>query len=278
MFKNLFLIFLITFLISSCLSKKNKVKENNETISSVYDIDDQLLKVYKEGMKALEEGDVNYAVKKFNEAEIIYPKSKWAMKSSLMTIYAYYSQNYFADAVFYAERHLKNYPQDKNISYVHYLIAMCYFEQIEDQTLDGEKSLKALNSFNQIINRFPNSEYSKDSRQKIIFIKEIIAAKNMNIGMFYLKNKKYNAAMNRFKTVIEDHTTSKFIPEALFRLVEIYYNLGLVEEAEKTASVIGYNYPNSDWYKYAYKILNRESSASKDTLIKKLSNILKINE
>ena len=118
------------------MSKKNEVKENDEVIGSSYDIDDQLLKVYKEGIKALKDGDAIYAVKKFNEAEIIYPKSKWAMKSSLMTIYAYYSQNYFADAIFYAERHIKNYPQDENISYAYYLIAISYFEQIEDKSKD----------------------------------------------------------------------------------------------------------------------------------------------
>ena len=257
MFKNLFLIFLITFLISSCLSKKNKVKENNETISSVYDIDDQLLKVYKEGMKALEEGDVNYAVKKFNEAEIIYPKSKWAMKSSLMTIYAYYSQNYFADAVFYAERHLKNYPQDKNISYVHYLIAMCYFEQIEDKAKDLGPLIESKKIFEYVVEEFPETDFALDAKYKLNLITEIMAEKEMYIGRYYMKTEKWIGAIKRFKKVVDDFGDTAYVEEALHRLVEIYYKIGLEEEARKTAVVLGYNYESSEWYQNSYKLFNK---------------------
>ena len=239
------------------MSKKNEVKENDEVIGSSYDIDDQLLKVYKEGIKALKDGDAIYAVKKFNEAEIIYPKSKWAMKSSLMTIYAYYSQNYFADAIFYAERHIKNYPQDENISYAYYLIAISYFEQIEDKSKDLGPLVESKKVFEYIIEKYPTTDFAIDAKYKLNLITEILAEKEMYIGRYYMKTKKWIGAIKRFKRVVNDFGDTAYAEEALHRLVEIYYKIGLEEEARKTAVVLGYNYESGEWYKNSYKLFNK---------------------
>jgi len=157
--------------------------------------------------------------------------------------------------------------------------AMCYFEQIRHEALDGKNNREAMESFNQIINRFPESTYARDSEQKIIFIKENTAAKHMDIAFFYLNQKKYLAAMKRYQQVVNDHFKSKFIPEALHRLVEIYYLLGMKEDAKKTASVLGYNYPNSKWYKYSYELVGPkdENKNKKISFFGKLSNLLTKN-
>jgi outer membrane protein assembly factor BamD len=156
--------------------------------------------------------------------------------------------------------------------------AVSYFEQIEKETLDGNNNIEALKNFEKLINRFPSSKYSRDSKQKIIYVKENIAAKHMNIAFFYLKKKQYYAAMGRYQEVIDNYSQSKFIPEALYRLVEIYYNLGMLEDAKKTASVIGFNYPQSKWYNYAYVLLKNNQSKNDMKLIKKFYNFFKIND
>ena len=162
----------------------------------------------------------------------------------------------YDEAIFKLNRIIKRYPSHKNIDYVYYLKAICNYEQIDNEYFDGTYNIEALESFNQVINRFPESKYVRDSEQKIILIKENIAAKHMNIALFYLKQKKYLASMKRYKKVIDDHSESKFTPEALHRLVEIYYTLGMIEDAKKTASVIGYNYPDSKWYRFSYELIS----------------------
>ena len=153
--------------------------------------------------------------------------------------------------------------------------AICYFEQISHEQLDNSVNLQSLDNFQQIINRFPKSEYAKDAKLKIVLVKENIAAKHMDIGRFYMENNKYIAAMNRFKKVIENHSESKFTPEALFRLVDIYYKIGMNEDAIKTASVIGYNYPDSKWYKYSYDLVTEKEDES---ILKKIKRVIIKND
>ena len=152
---------------------------------------------------------------------------------------------------------------------------MCYFEQIKHEALDGKNNQEAMENFNQIINRFPESKYARDSQQKIIFVKENIAAKHMDIALFYLNQKKYLAALNRYNIVINEYSQSKFTPEALYREVEIYYTLGMMDDAKKTSAVIGYNYPKSKWYKYSYRLLKKtDNKNNKKSLLNKISNFL----
>ena len=163
------------------------------------------------------------------------------------------------------------YPSHKDLDYVYYMIALCNYEQINDANLDGRYNELAYQSFNQVIKRFPESDYAKDSQQKIILIMSNKASKHMMIGRFYLKEKKYTAALNRFKLVVEKYSTTKFTPEALHRIVEIYFQIGLIEESTKTASILGHNYPESKWYRYSYDLINK--TEKKSSLFKKVKNI-----
>ena len=181
----------------------------------------------------------------------------------------------YENAILKFDRIINKYPSYKEIDYVYYMKGINYYEQIENPELDSKYNQLSLESFQQLINRFPNSKYSNDSRQKIILLKENLAAKNMNIAMFYLKQKKYLAALNRYNIVVNDHNQSKYVPEALHRLVEIYYTLGMVEEANKAAAVLGYNYPDSKWYKYSYKILVK--TKKEESFLKNLLNKISKN-
>ena len=193
-----------------------------------------------------------------------------------MTAFIAYAQMNYDEAIFKLNRIINRYPSHKNIDYAYYLKAICNFEQIESEYLDGSYNTEALESFNQVINRFPESKYTRDSEQKIILIKENIAAKHMDIALFYLKQKKYLAAMRRYKKVIDGHSKSKFTPEALHRLVEIYYALGMMEDAKKTASVIGYNYPDSKWYRYSYELVgsDNDDKTNDKSFFGKVTNLL----
>ena len=176
----------------------------------------------------------------------------------------------YEESIYKFNKITKKYPSHKNLDYVYYMIAMCNYEQINHHELDGTYNDKALNAFNQVIIRFPESEYSKDSMQKIILVKSNQAAKHMEIGRFYLKEKKFTAALNRFKIVIEDYSMTKFTPEALHRMVEAYYEMGMIEESTKTASVLGHNYPNSDWYRHSYNLIKKIDE--KQSFVKKITN------
>ena len=222
----------------------------------------------------------NFDSENYDDAEIYFekintkfPLSNESVQSQIMLAFTDYIKMNYDESIFKFTRIINNYPSHKNIDYVYYMRAMCYYEQIEKETLDGSQSLNALEGFNQITNRFPSSKYANDSKQKIIFVNENIAAKHMDIALFYSKQNKYNAAINRYKKVIKDYSTSKFTPEALHRLVEIYYKLGMIENANKTAAIIAYNYPKSKWYKYSYDIVG-EQKEKESNFFKKLSNFL----
>ena len=256
MFK-IFLIFLLSvFLLFSC-SKKNV------EIASKLTEEEFVVSLYAEAVEALKKGDAFYAGKKFKEAESLLPQSEWAAKSSLMASYADYSRNSYSDSIFGLERHIKNYPADKNISYAHYLLAMCYYEQILDEKKDLRPLLQAKKKFEFILINFPETDYAIDSSFKLDLIIDQLAAKEMSIARYYMKMQKWIPALNRLKTVVEKYDKTIFIEEALHRLVEVYYKLGLVEEAKQAAAILGYNYQSGQWYERSYKVFNEKYKSKK---------------
>jgi len=228
-----------------------------------------MISAYKEGYIALEEGDPYFAAKKFLEAELLFPQSDWAPRSALMVSYSYYMQNYYAEAIANLERYLKTYPTDKNLSYAHYLMAMCYYETIEDEKRDSAPLINAKKKFNYVVKNFPNTDFTLDAKFKLGLIEDVLASKEMYLGRHYIKKGKWIAAINRFKTVIEEYDQTVFVEEALHRLVEINYKLGLLEESEKYANILGYNYLSSKWYKKSYKVFNKDYSSQAQRPIKK---------
>ena len=228
-----------------------------------------MITTYNEAYKALDEGDPYFAAKKFLEAELLFPQSEWAPRSALMAAYSYYLQNYYAEALLNLERFIKTYPNNKNLVYAHYLIAMCYYETIEDEKRDSGPLVKAKKKFVFIIKNYPNTDFALDSQFKLGLIEDIIASKEMYLGRHYLKKGKWIAAINRFKTVIDNYSQTIFIEEALHRMVEINYKLGLLEESQKYANVLGYNYLSGEWYKKSYKVFNKDYSLQVKKIVKK---------
>lgn len=271
MSKNIIFLFLCLIFIFSCSKDNKKV----DLLPNEQDIEDQMIVAYKEGMKALEEGDALFASKKFNEAEMLFPQSNWAPRASLMSAYALYSQDYFDDAIFNLERHIINYPLDKNLDYAHYLIAICYFEQLYDEKKDLGPLRKARSKFEYILKNYPQTDFSIDAKFKLGLIIDQLAAKEMYVGRYYMKTEKWIAAINRFQFVVKNYEQTVYIEEALHRLVEINYKIGLVEEAERIASVLGYNYGTGDWYKNSYKVFNKTYKGTKITQKEKDSFIKK---
>ena len=257
MFKVFLILLLSVFLLLACSKKNNKeiVSEPTEK--------EMVVAIYAEAVDALKEGDAFYAAKKFKEAESLLPQSKWAAKASLMASYAEYSRNAFSNSIFGLERHIANYPADKNIPYAHYLIAICYYEQILDEKKDLQPLLQAKEKFEFIIFTYPETDYATDSRFKLDLIIDQLAAKEMSIARYYMKTEKWIPALNRLKIVVEKYDKTVFIEEALHRLVEVYYRIGLVEEAKQAAVILGYNYQSGTWYERSYKVFNKEYKTKK---------------
>tara|TARA_X000000368_G_scaffold403968_1_gene379498 strand:+ start:1776 stop:2627 length:852 start_codon:yes stop_codon:yes gene_type:complete len=253
-FSNFYLISIILIFFVSCskenLNTKSEIKEKS--------LDLQVLETYKTGMNALEKGDVLFAAKKFNEAELLFPQSEWAPKLALMAAYSYYIQDYYSDSILELERFIKLYSKHEDLDYAYYLLAICYFEQIVDETKDTNSILKSKEYFNFIVKEFPNTDYELDAQFKLDLINDILASKEMYVGRYYFDKKKWIPAINRFKTVIDDYDTTIYAQEALHRLVEIYYTLGLKEESKKYANLLGYNYQSSKWYEKSYSIFNKK--------------------
>ena len=271
MFKHIIFLFIYIIFIVSCSKDKSKVDQ----VLLEQDVEAEMILAYTEGMRQLEKGDALYASKKFDEAEILFPQSIWATKASLMSAYALYSQNYYDDAIFNLERHIKNYPKDKDLVYAHYLIAICYFEQLHDEKKDLKPLVKAREKFEYILKKYPNTDYAIDAKWKMGLIVDQMAAKEMYIGRYYMKMEKWIAAINRFKFVVKYYDTTIYIEEALHRLVEIYYKIGLIEDAQKVAAILGYNYGSGEWYKNSYRIFNKSYKTAKTTKKKKDSFIRK---
>jgi outer membrane protein assembly factor BamD len=278
-FNNFFLLFVIIIIFTAC--SKEKVK--NDTIKEK-SLELQVLEAYEEGLNALEDGDVLYAAKKFNESEILFPQSEWAPKSALMAAYSYYIQDYYGDAIAELQRFLRVYPRSNNLDYVYYLLAICYYEQIIDEKKDLKSILDAKNTFSIVIKNYPNTEYALDSEFKLDLINDILAAKEMYIGRYYFSKKKWIPAINRFRVVVDDYDTTIYTEEALHRLVEVYYTLGLKKEAKKYANLLGYNYQSSKWYERSYSVFNKiyeknkSENVKKKSLMKKIKSILEVDE
>ena len=213
---------------------------------------------YKEGYEKLQNNDTYNAAQKFLEAELLFPQSEWAPKSALMASYSYYLQNYYSEALSNLNRYIKTYPKDKDISYAHYLIGICYYEMIEDEKRDIDPLLKAKSKFNLIINDYPNTDFALDAKFKLDLIEDILASKEMYLARHYQKKNKWIAAINRYKNIVEKYDKTIFVEEALHRLVEINYKIGLTDESKKYANILGYNYQSSKWYKKSYKVFNRD--------------------
>jgi len=271
--KNFLYIILIFFICISCTKKEVK-----KSIITEKSLDLQVLEAYEEGKEALEAGDVLYAAKKFNEAEILYPQSNWAPKSALMAAYSYYIQDYYGDAIAELIRFQRVYPQSKNLDYVNYLLAICYYEQIVDEKKDLQSIVNAKKTFEKVIKEYPNTEYAIDSKFKIDLINNILALKEMYIGRYYLDKKKWISAINRFRSVVDEYDTTIYVEEALYRLVEVYYVLGLENEAKKYAKLLGYNYKSSIWYEKSYSKFNenykkKKKEKEKNSILVKVKSI-----
>ena len=269
MIKIFFLLLLLSlnFSCSKDAVRKSAINEKS--------LDLQVLEAYEEGMKSLESGDVLFAAKKFNEVEILFPQSDWAPKSALMAAYSYYFQDYYKDAIAELIRFTKVYPNHKNLDYAYYLLANSYYEQIVDEKKDLQSILDAKRNFMIVITNYPNTDYALDSEFKIDFINDILASKEMYIGRYYFEKKKWIPAIRRFRTVIDDFETTIYTEEALHRLVEVHYILGLKDEAKKYANLLGYNYQSSKWYEKSYAVFNKLYEKNKKDNIKKNKNILK---
>jgi len=269
-------IILLFLALVSC-SKKIEVEQIKEV-----SVDLQMIEAYEEGMKQLNLGQSLIAVKKFNEAELLFPQSKWAPRSALMSAYAYYDYSFYNDAIDEVNRFLKTYPNSKRKDYAHYLKAMSFYNQIVDEKKDLGPILEAKQSFQFIITEYPESEYAMDASFKLELIEEILAAKEMHIGRFYLKKEKWIPAINRFKKVIKDYDRSIYAEEALHRLVEVHYRIGLLEESKKYAILLGYNYQSGEWYQNSYRVFNKNYEKISDkkkkknnkSILKRISSIL----
>ena len=271
-FYKLFQFLIILIFCFSC--SKTNIKES---LIEEKNLDLQVLDAYKEGMKSLEGGDVLFAAKKFNEAEMLYPQSQWAPKSALMASYAYYSQDYYEDAISELDRFIKVYPNNINVDYAYYLLANSYYETIVDEKKDLESIINARKNFNILINNYPNTEYALDASFKMDLINDILASKEIYIGRYYLERKKWIPAINRFKTVVDDYDTTIYVEEALHRLVEVYYILGLENEAQKFAKLLAYNYQSSKWYEQTYAVFNakykKQKTKENKGILKKIKSL-----
>jgi outer membrane protein assembly factor BamD len=281
---NKFFLFIVLFVTFISCAKKEEVKDS---VIKEKSLDLQVLEAYQEGMKNLESGDVLYAAKKFNEAELLFPQSEWAPKSALMAAYSYYTQDYYADAIAELERFLRVYPLSKNLDYVYYLLGVSYYEQIVDEKKDLQSIIKAKKYFEIVTQNYPNTNYSLDAEYKIELVNETLAAKEMYIGRYYLGKKKWIPAINRFKNVIDNYDTTVYAEEALHRLVEVHYLLGLKDEAKKYAKLLGYNYQSSIWYEKTYSIFDKKyeenikkrkkEKTKKNKTLKKIKSLFSLN-
>ena len=248
-FAKILLIFIFCISCSKEKLVKTEIKEKN--------LDLQVYAAYEEGLKSLEQGDSLFAAKKFNEAEILFPQSIWAPKSALMAAYAYYIQDYYGDSIAELERFIKIYSKHENLDYAYYLLAICHYEQIVDEKKDLQTIINAKNSFEFLIKTYPNTEYALDAEFKIELINDLLAAKELYIGRYYFDKKKWIPAINRFRNIIDEYDTTIYVEEALHRLVEVHYTIGLKDEAQKYAELLGYNYKSSKWYERSYMVFNK---------------------
>ena len=273
-----YLILAILFLNISCSKEKEKI-----SIVEEENLEMQMIKAYNDGLEQLGRGDAIYAARKFNEAELLYPQSIWAPRAALMASYSYFTYFYYSDAVLELEKFLDKYKNHPRRDYAYYLLALCHYDQIIDETKDLNEILKAKKYFEIIIQKYPNTEFALDSEYKLELIQELLASKEMYLARYYVEREKWIPAINRFKTVVEYYDSTIFVEEALHRLVELHFKLGLIDESKKYAALLGYNYQSSKWYEETYKILNKDyvkisknkDKDKKESIIKKFKDLLK---
>ncbi len=273
-FKVVFILFFI--FISSCSKKEQQI-----TVLKEKNLELQMIELYQEAMIEFEKGDVIYAGKKFSEAELLYPQSIWAPRAVLMSAYGFFSQGYYSDAINDLERFILKYENHPQIDYAYYLLALCHYDQIIDEKKDFNQILQSKKYFEYIIKNFSNTDYALDSEYKLDFIIEIMASKEMYLAKYYLEREKWIPSITRFKNVVNNYEKTIYVEEALHRLVELHYKIGLVNEAQKYAAILGYNYQSSEWYESSYRILNKDYEKSKkeknnkNNLLKKFKNLFK---
>jgi len=259
LYKLLLVVIFITF--QSCSKDKKEISQIKETNQEM-----EMISTYTEGLNNINRGEYFYAAKKFLESELLFPQSPWAAKSALMASYAYYVEGYYPEAIFNLERYIKTYPKDKRLDYAYFLLAMSHYQTIVDEKKDLEPLITAKNKFEFVVKNYPNTDFALDSKFKINLIDDILASKEMYLGRFYIKKEKWIPAINRFKNILNNYETTIYAEEAIHRLVEIHYRIGLLEESKKYANLLGYNYLSSDWYKRSYKVFNK---SYKTKIIKK---------
>lgn len=268
MYQKLIYIFVILILSSSCSKKEVNVDNiNNDS--------DRSFEVYREALEEMERGDYFVASKKFAEAENILPKVEFAAKASLMSSYALYLINFYEDATAGLEGFVKKYPADKNIPYVYYLLIIIQYEQILDESKDLGPLIISKKKIEDFLENFSDTEYALDLKFKMDLINNQLAAKELYVAKYYIKTQKWIPAINRLKTIVKDYEQTIFIEEALHRLVEVYYKIGLEEEAKSAASLLGYNYNSSEWYQESYKLLNKDYKIPKKETPKKDKGLIK---
>ena len=269
-YKKVIIIFSIC-LLTSCVN--NEKKATNVILNN--SLEAEMIETYNDGVTALKLGDSLYASKKFNEVELLFPQSEWAPRALLMSAYAYWSQQYYNSSIGELERFIEVYPVNQNLDYAYYLLAMNYYESIEDEKKNLKNLLQSKKYFEIIMERFPNTEYSLDAKYKLDLIQDYLAAKEMYIARHYIKKQKWIPAINRLKDIVNEYNTTVYIEEALHRLVEIHYKIGLKNEAKKYAQTLGYNYESSMWYEASYQIFNKNyKTINKSKKEKKKKNLI----
>ena len=278
MFSKYALVTLFLLTLSCSSAKKDVIYEPSNKLNPY--------NLYKEGIEAFEINDYFFASKKFSEAELNFENIELAAKSAIMSSYSLYGINFYEDALQNLERYLRTYPADKNVIYAHYLTAIIYFEQIEDEKKDLNPLIEANKKIDFFLNKYPNSDYAIDLRFKKNLIVNQLAAKELFVAKYYISTQKWIPAINRLKIIVNKYDKTIFIEEALHRLVEIHYHLGLENEAKKYAKILGYNYNSSEWFKQSYKVLNKnyqikedkkktKKTPSEKSFLKKIVDIIK---
>lgn len=274
-----FILIISIVFISACQNNDEKI-----SIIEERDLDLQMIDAYNEGLNLLDDNYPLKAAEKFNEAELLYPQSLWAPRSSLMSAYSFYYGSYYVDAIEELNRFKEIYPNHERIVYAYYLIGMCHYEQIADEKKDLGSIVDAQQNFKYVLENYPDSDFALDSQFKLELIQQILASKEMYLAKYYIEKEKWIPAINRYKNVLDKFETTIYVEEALHRLVEIHYKIGLIDESKKYAALLGYNYQSSKWYRESYKVFNkdyqkiikkRKKQKNKVSTLEKIKSLLK---
>ena len=252
--------YFLKFILIISIAFISACQNNDEKISIIEerDLDLQMIDAYNEGLNLLDDNYPLKAAEKFNEAELLYPQSLWAARSSLMSAYSFYYGSYYVDAIEELNRFKEIYPNHERIVYAYYLLGMCHYEQIADEKKDLGSIVDAQQNFKYVLENYPDSDFALDSQFKLELIQQILASKEMYLAKYYIEKEKWIPAINRYKNVLDKFETTIYVEEALHRLVEIHYKIGLIDESKKYAALLGYNYQSSEWYRESYKVFNKD--------------------